>query len=254
VPKDGGVVLAPATARRLQAHVGSIVPLSGDRATRLFRVSGIGFGVQTSTSSYDSGAWVSSAAYDQLFRGFQEHGGLIALRAGARPEVVLPRIQRRASIAAGHPDVLVITPFVPAQLAQIRDVRTLPVGLGYLLIGFAVGGVGQTLAAAVRSRTREIAVLRALGMTSRQSRRVVRTQAIVFGTIALLAGIPLGLALGRILWRWTAEFMPLQYRPPLPSTALLLVGPAVFAAALLLAAMPARRAARLRIADALRAE
>jgi ABC-type antimicrobial peptide transport system permease subunit len=179
---------------------------------------------------------------------------MLALRAGVRPEVVLPRVQQLAAAAAGQPDVLVITPFVPTQLAQIRDVRALPVALGYLLIVLAVGGVGLTLGAAVRTRTAEIGVLRALGMTSRQSRSVIRTQAVVFGTIALLVGIPLGLALGRTLWRVTADIMPLQYRAPFPSTALVLVGPLVFSTVILLAARPARRAARLRIADALRTE
>jgi ABC-type antimicrobial peptide transport system permease subunit len=252
--RDGDVVLAPATAHQLHAHVGSTVALSGDRAARSLRVSGIGFGVQTSTSFYDSGAWVSRDAYDQLFHGFQEHGGMIALRAGSRLSETLPRIQRAAGAAARRQDVLVITPFVPAQLAQIRDIRTLPGVLGYLLMGLAVAGVGQTLAAAVRSRTGEIAVLRALGMTPRQSRGLIGTQALVFGAFALLVGIPLGLALGRTLWRATAEIMPLQYRPPIPSTALLLIGPAVLATVLLLAVLPARRAARLRVADALRAE
>jgi ABC-type antimicrobial peptide transport system permease subunit len=179
---------------------------------------------------------------------------LLALRPGVRADAALQQIERVGAAANGGQDVLVITPFVPAQLAQIRDVRALPVALGWLLIVLAVGGVGQTLAMAVRSRLAELAVLRALGMTPRQARVVIWTQANVIAALAIILGVPLGLALGRVLWRVTADIMPLQYRAPTPWSALLLVVPAVFAAALVLAALPGRRAARFRLADALRTE
>lgn len=250
---DHDVTLAPTTADQLHAHVGSTIALTGDRGVRSLHVSGIGFGVQTSTSSYDSGAWVSAQAYDQLFSGFQEHAGLVTVRSGSDADRALDRVQKAAS-AAGGQQVLFTPPFVPDQLAQIRDVRRLPAALGFVLIALAIAGVGQTLTAAVRTRAGEIAVLRTMGMTPRQARGVIGTQAIVFGAAALLAGIPLGLALGRTLWRITADIMPLQYRAPLPSTVLLLIGPGVIAGVLVLAALPGRRAARLRIAEVLRAE
>ena len=66
---------------------------------------------------------------------------------------------------------------------------------------------------------------------------IVGTQATLLAIIGLAFGIPLGLALGRILWHAAANTMPLA-----------------LVAANLLAAWPARRAARLRTAQILRTE
>jgi len=100
----------------------------------------------------------------------------------------------------------------------------------------------------------DVAVLRALGMTRRQSREVVVTQATVLAAIGLLLGIPLGLALGRTLWRVVAESTPMQYVPPVAFWALVLIVPLALAVALLLASVPGRRAARLPVNQILRAE
>jgi ABC-type antimicrobial peptide transport system permease subunit len=97
-------------------------------------------------------------------------------------------------------------------------------------------------------------VLRALGLTRWQSRLVVVTQATLLAVIGLAFGIPLGLVLGRVLWRAAADVTPLAYQPPLAELALLLIVPLALLAANLLAAWPARRAARLPAGQILRTE
>jgi ABC-type lipoprotein release transport system permease subunit len=106
----------------------------------------------------------------------------------------------------------------------------------------------------VRRRRHELAVLRTLGLTGRQTRLVVVTQASVLAVIGLALGIPLGLAVGRALWRIVANFTPLAYYPPLAVGALALIAPVTLLAANLLAVWPARRAARLRPGPILRGE
>jgi ABC-type antimicrobial peptide transport system permease subunit len=91
-------------------------------------------------------------------------------------------------------------------------------------------------------------------MTRRQTRMVVATQASVLAMIGLVFGIPLGLALGRNIWRVIAGFTPLAYHPPLAVWALLLIGPIALLAANMLAAWPAHHAARLRTGQELRTE
>jgi hypothetical protein len=91
-------------------------------------------------------------------------------------------------------------------------------------------------------------------MTPAQARWVAIAQAAVFGSAGLLAGVPLGLAAGRALWRVAAGLIPLYYQPPTARWALLLIGPAVLACALLLALIPGTRAARLPAGPLLRQE
>jgi ABC-type antimicrobial peptide transport system permease subunit len=142
---------------------------------------------------------------------------------------------------------------LPAALV-VKDMAVLPLALSAFLAVLAVGAVGHALSIAVRRRRHELAVLRALGLTRWQSRLVVGTQATLLATIGLAFGIPLGLVLGRVLWHAAANMAPLAYQPPLAALALLLIVPLALLVANLLAAWPARRAARLRTAHVLRTE
>ena len=91
-------------------------------------------------------------------------------------------------------------------------------------------------------------------MTRRQARVVVATQASVLAVIGLVFGVPLGLVLGRTIWRVVANDTPVAYHPPLAAWTLLLIGPLALLTANLLAAWPGQRAARLSSARILRAE
>ncbi|GIH26911.1 hypothetical protein Aph01nite_52210 [Acrocarpospora phusangensis] len=243
------VVLAPASARQLGAAVGGTVTLGGDLAARELTVTGIGFGVETSTRGYESGAWVTSDGYDVLFSGFKEHGSLLALRAGADRDAVANRLRQR--LGGG---LLIFTPVVPRQFGEIRHVQVLPLVLGGFLALLAVGAVGHALITAVRRRGHDLAVLRALGMTRGQCRLVVVTQACAITLLGLLAGVPLGMALGRILWRAAAGIMPVQYHPPTSPWTLILIAPLALLITALLATGPGRHAGHRNLGQALRAE
>ena len=130
----------------------------------------------------------------------------------------------------------------------------LPLALAAFLALLALAAVGHALSSGVRRRRHELAVLRALGLTRRQSRLVIATQASLLALIGLAFGIPLGVALGRNLWRAAADMAPLAYHPPVALWALFLIGPLALLAAILLAAWPAERAARLRTGQILRTE
>jgi ABC-type antimicrobial peptide transport system permease subunit len=141
-----------------------------------------------------------------------------------------------------------------AQVQAVKDMAALPLVLSAFLAVLAVGAVGHALSIAVRRRSHELAVLRALGLTRRQSRLVVVTQATLLAAIGIIFGIPLGVALGRVLWHAAADMTPLAYNPPWAALALLLIAPLALLAANLLAAWPARRAARLHAGQILRTE
>ena len=67
-------------------------------------------------------------------------------------------------------------------------------------------------------------------------------------------GVPAGIAVGRLLWKRFADALPVVYVPPLAAVAVLLVTPVAVGIANVLAAGPARSAARVRPAEVLRSE
>ena len=121
----------------------------------------------------------------------------------------------------------------------------LPAVLALLL----VVGCAYLLATSVRSRRRDLAILRALGSNSRQLRTAVHWQATLVAAAIVVVGLPLGVVVGRrvvSLLTTTLGIVPGAEQP----VGLLLLG--VAAAVLIangLALLPARRAARVGIAQ-----
>jgi ABC-type antimicrobial peptide transport system permease subunit len=252
------IVLAPTTADELHAVTGSVVHLAGASGPLPLTVTGIGFVPSGPHNDYSDGAWLTPAGYDRLFKGahfaFKFHAATVALRPGADVQAVAQRLDAKARKITGGQAFTFTTPDPLTMVQGVKDVAVLPLALSAFLAVLAIGAVGHALATAVRRRGHELAVLRALGLTRPQSRLIIVTQGTLLAVIGLAFGIPLGIALGRILWRAAADVTPLAYRPPVAILALLLIAPAVLLAANLLAAWPARRAARLRVAQILRTE
>ena len=252
------VVIATESAASIGASVGDPIELSGSRSSGTYVVAGIAFVLEGSHNEYDAGAWILPATYDDLIEGFKFHTAEVSLREGADPDVVAARAGAAVAEAAGLPpeaagEVLTErTP--PSRLAELREVQQLPLLLAAFLALLAVAAVGHAVASAERRRRHDIAVLRALGVTRRESRAIVLIQAGVLAVVGLLFGVPLGLALGRTLWRSVADTTPIEYIPPVAVWALVLVAPVALLAAALLAAWPSQRAASLRVAHVLRTE
>jgi hypothetical protein len=248
------VALAPRSLRDLHTSVGAQLELNGNRK-RMFTVTGTALVPAGPHNGYADGGWVADSGYDALFTGYKYRIVLVTLRPSARgphaaaalTAAVTKRYPQLKGVEFENPDPL-------TEMAQLREVRGLPIALGIFLVLLAVGAVGHALATAVRRRAHDIAVLRALGMTQWQCRWVVVTQATLLALIGLLFGVPLGLAAGRVVWRTVADYTPLQYVAPVAAWAMLLIGPAALLLANLLAAWPGRRAARLRISHILRTE
>ena len=253
------IVLAPTTAQELHAGMGSVVRLTGGgTATKPVRVTGIGFVPAGPHNGYADGAWLTPGGYDRIFHGanyaFKFHVATVSLRPGADVAAVARRLDAAAAAIHGGKAFRFTPPAPMPEVQQIKDLELLPVALSAFLALLAVSAVGHALSIAVRRRRHDLAVLRALGITRGQARLVVTTQASLLAVIGLLFGVPLGIALGRAIWRTVAGFTPLAYHPPVALAALLLIGPAALLAANALAAWPQRRAARLHAGQVLRSE
>lgn len=243
-PND--IALGPRTAEAAGLDVGDQIEVIGSAGSRTMTVSGIAFVPAGPHNDYATGAWTTAAAYDQLFDGHKFHFALIDVADGVDPAAVAERLA-----AVG---LEVQPPEEPPEAFELRQVRAIPLVLAGFLVVLALGAVGHALATAVRRRSHDVVVLRALGMTRGQSRLIVTTQATLLALVGLVAGIPLGIALGRSVWRFVAQRTPLFYLAP--ETWLLLAAtiPLAIVTTNLLAVAPSRRAARLQIAQVLRAE
>jgi len=129
-----------------------------------------------------------------------------------------------------------------------------PLALALALAVAAVLSLAVALLASVRQGRRELALLKALGLTRRQVREVIAWQASVMLLVAALVGVPLGVLAGR--WAWTSFAASLGVVPVtvVPGLALLAGFIALLVAGNLLTAVPASIAARTKPAATLRAE
>jgi predicted lysophospholipase L1 biosynthesis ABC-type transport system permease subunit len=96
-------------------------------------------------------------------------------------------------------------------------------------------------------------VLKTVGFVRRQVSATVAWQATTLIAVALLVGLPSGVALGRVVWRIAADQMGVVAEPAAPSMLFLAV-PAAVLVANLIAAVPGWAAGRIRPAAVLRTE
>jgi len=255
----GEVLLAPSSAADLNVTVGDQVSMKGTEGDADLRVVGTGLMTEGPNNRFDEGGWVTSTDFDRLFTEFDFALLLVRLTPAAAED---PDINEEltAVVLGALPQEHAESGFElgPAGngllVEQLRQVRALPLALGIFLALLACGALGHALLTGIRRRARDLATLRALGMTPAQTRSAVRVQSLVVAAVGIVLGIPLGLALGRTVWRSVASYTPLQHVPPGVLWAVLAIIPAAALVAVLLAWWPARRAGRSRVADILRTE
>jgi putative ABC transport system permease protein len=125
----------------------------------------------------------------------------------------------------------------------------------YVLLALAVVvslvGMINTLVLSVFERTRELGMLRAVGMTRHQVSRMVRQESVITALIGAALGLPLGVFLAALVTRALSQFN-VEFVPPWKN----LIGFAIVAmiAGVLAAVAPARRASRLNVLRALQYE
>ena len=135
-----------------------------------------------------------------------------------------------------------------------KDMATV-LAMLYVLLGFSVivslFGMVNTMVLSVFERTREIGMLRTIGMTRRQARRMIRHESVITALIGAALGLGLGLFLAGLITKALSKYdvafsVPVQTLAAFTLVAVLAgIGAAI---------MPARRASRLNVLDALHYE
>jgi putative ABC transport system permease protein len=163
--------------------------------------------------------------------------------------------QAKQSIAAAlsaYPNLKVLTK--PEYKDQVNSQINQLLDLVYTLLGLAVViaifGIVNTLALSIFERTREIGLLRAVGMSRRATRAMIRWEAIIVALIGGVVGLVLGLFIGIVV----VERVPSTTTLSIPWTSLIIFFVLAGVAGVIASILPARRAARLNVLDAIQAD
>jgi predicted lysophospholipase L1 biosynthesis ABC-type transport system permease subunit len=242
------IALGRATLRRLDRRLGDAVAVESPRGSRPLRIVG-----EVLLPGASSDLTMSTGALLTI-------DGLRAVQPDGRPDQFLveyaPGADERAAYSSLRRDFgpTVLRPVTPDEVENLRRVSGLPFLLAGLLGVLGAATLGHLLVTSVRRRRRDLAVLKTLGFVRRQVSATVAWQATILAVLALLVGLPLGVAAGRWAWVLVNQGLGSPAGPVTPTLAVLAVVPVTVLVANLVAALPARAAAATRPAVVLRSE
>ena len=142
--------------------------------------------------------------------------------------------------------------FAESQRSQVNQLLYLIYALLGLAIVIAVLGIVNTLALSVIERTREVGLLRAVGLSRRQLRRMVRLEAIAIAVLGALLGVVMGIVFGVVLQQSASDQGITDLAVPWFRLLIFVLVSAVVG--ILAAVLPARRAAKLNVLNAISTE
>lgn len=248
--RDDRLLVHTAVARQQGWHVGSAVSIAfPGRGARPFAIVGTFADKRLFGSDYV----VSLQTYDRHFDIQSNDVVMVRAAPDTDPAALAPVIRR---VVKPYPNVQVDdTSSFKRRLSDVVDqMLGVVTALLVLTIVVALLGIINTLALSVAERTREIGLLRAVGMLPRQVRTMVRWESVIVAVLGGLVGVVVGIGLGAALVGVVAGETggPMTIEVPAVQLAayLLLAGPA----GVLAAAGPARRATRMNLLAAIDAE
>ncbi|GHD31630.1 ABC transporter permease [Streptomyces galbus] len=246
---DGGIGMDAGFARDHHVRLGSVLPAEfpGGRRAAL-RVGALtdqdaaeGFGMQ-------GGVFLGLATVERYIPGGQDTALYVNAAAGTDADRLRPRLERALD---AYPQVQVRDQADYKELVhdQIAVLLYLVYALLGLAIVIAVLGVVNTLALSVVERTREIGLLRAIGLARRQLRRMIRLESVVIAVFGAVLGLALGLVWGVCTQRVLALQGMKALAVPWGTIVAVVVGSAVVG--VVAALLPALRASRMNVLAAI---
>jgi putative ABC transport system permease protein len=207
-------------------------------------------GVYKSNQLIGAGLQINGADYAAATNDSKLAGAFVKVKEGADVAAVTRGV---TTAVAANPLLQVEdrTAIKARSAGQLDKLLGLVYGLLALSVVIAVLGVVNTMAMSVLERTREIGLLRAVGLTRAQARRMIRGESVMIATLGGLLGVASGVVIGVALQRSLAEVGIGVLSVPFWQIALFLIGAALVG--VLAALAPARRAARMDVLGAIAA-
>ncbi len=194
--------------------------------------------------------YISLAEYERRFATQQDTIILARAAPGVSPDAAADAAAAALGPAFPNLDVRTRAEYRAWVSGQIDTFLRLFYVLLAMAVVIAVVGIVLTLALSVYERTREIGLLRAVGLSRRAVRAMIRWEAVIVSLIGALVGLVVGVFLGVVSVSAIPEFTAVAI--PWASMIVFLVVAAAFG--VVAAILPARRAARLDVLDAVQGE
>ncbi|SCG42622.1 ABC transporter permease [Micromonospora humi] len=237
------MLLSSDTAKSRNLSVGSTVPVQLSRGdARTYTVSGIYESSQLTNPVVLPPQAAADFAIPQPIQGF------VQLDPGTSVAAVQPQVER---LLADSPEVSVAdrAAFIEQQTSQTDTLITMIQILLALAIVIAVLGIINTLALSVLERTRELGLLRAIGLRRAQTMRMITVEAVVISIFGALLGVVVGTGLGAAVVRALKDEGITDLVLPWGQMVTFLVLAAIIG--VVAAVLPAIRAARINVLGAI---
>jgi putative ABC transport system permease protein len=187
-----------------------------------------------------------TVANDQIARDFGAGKDNYVFVGASDTDATKDAIKRELKTDFPQTEALTNQEFIDDQAGQIDQVLALIYALLALAIIVSLFGIVNTLVLSITERTRELGLLRAIGTSRRQVRKMIRYEAIITALLGGILGAGLGVILALLVSRPLDDF---KLAIPVASLIALLVLSAI--AGVGAAVLPARRAAKLDVLEAL---
>ena len=212
--RSGEIGLGSTTMRQVGAHLGSVIPVTvqlstGGSRTAAFRVvSRVSFPADFGNGGLGTGAVFSTRGYlDTVCQPGPAQASCKVAVGQSLPVNILARAVPglRGHVAIVHYARLYASvaqyPVVPTSLVNFGQAVNFPFIFGVALVVFGVATLAHLLVASVARRRREVGLLKALGFVNGQIGAAVCWQATTVALVGIVVGIPLGVVVGREVWR-----------------------------------------------------
>ena len=241
-----GAFVDKAYAKAQHLQVGS--PLSVETPTGKFlNLKLIGISNPPQGASPYGDVSISQALFDRAYQNPQNLYSFVNMQGGVTPA----NTNSLNSALAGFPDAKLQTKsqFINNQLSGLTTLLNLLYVLLSLSIVVSLFGIVNTLVLTVFERTRELGMLRAVGMSRRQVRRMIRHESVITALLGAAFGIPLGILLAALIG---AAINFGTFTVPVGTLIVFVIAAVI--AGLIAAIWPARRAGKLNVLQALQYE
>ena len=248
---QGEIALGPKTLAAVGAHLGDEVELALTPTGPSIAGRVVGEVVLASPYFFDFAPGTGAATVASTFTALGTDAvGIVLVRYAAGADE--RRTFEAVATALGTHDAFETAD--RQNVSGLGRMRVVPVLLLCGLLALVAAAVAHVLIVAVARHRRDLAVLRAMGFTRRQSWASVTIHASLLVFAACLVGIPIGVVLGRAVWDRIATNLYVVPRPMAPLELLGLIGLALVVVAILASVVPAARAVRPPPAAVLRAD